>query len=382
MPHVFHREALKRDPSDIRTNIALGKTALKNGDYVKARNYFTTAIKRITKDYTRPLDCEVLYLQGITLKALGLYDEAVDTLYRATWDYAWHSAAYLELARISCEQGNFEKALLQIEESLSTNTKNNSAINLKASVLRKLNDFEAAASTLTPLKSDPLDFRACNENYLIANEQGDRVSAENILVSLNKKMRGFDQNYLNLSIDYLNDGLLSESEDVLLRFRGSNQLVDYYLGFISDRKGDKEQAEILFSNGSIQKVDYCFPYRLEEIKILNKALEYNEMDANALYYLGNLLYDKQPAKAIEYWEKAVLSDPGFAIAYRNLGWGYYRNDKNGDQSVSFVIRREVSFIAARFDPFRKDLWNLVHPPLLVPTCNSLLQNSRTAKGCN
>ena len=331
---LYYEEALKRDPSDIRTNIALGKTALKNGDYVKARNYFTTAIKRITKDYTRPLDCEVLYLQGITLKALGLYDEAVDTLYRATWDYAWHSAAYLELARISCEQGNFEKALLQIEESLSTNTKNNSAINLKASVLRKLNDFEAAASTLAPLKSDPLDFRTCNENYLIANEQGDRVSAENILVSLNKKMRGFDQNYLNLSIDYLNDGLLSESEDVLLRFRGSNQLVDYYLGYISDRKGDKEQAEILFSNGSIQKVDYCFPYRLEEIKILNKALEYNEMDANALYYLGNLLYDKQPAKAIEYWEKAVLSDPGFAIAYRNLGWGYHRNDKNVPKAIS------------------------------------------------
>ena len=78
---------------------------LKNGDYENARTYFSRAIKRLTKDYTRPSNCEALYLQGLTLKALGLYDEAIDTLYSATWDYAWHSAAYLELARISLIKG-------------------------------------------------------------------------------------------------------------------------------------------------------------------------------------------------------------------------------------------------------------------------------------
>ena len=69
-----------------------------------------------------------LYLQGLTLKALELYDEAIDTLYRATWDHAWHSAAYLELARISCLKGDFSKALDQVNESLKTNAGNNSAI--------------------------------------------------------------------------------------------------------------------------------------------------------------------------------------------------------------------------------------------------------------
>ena len=332
---LYYEEALKRDPSDFRTNIAMGKTALKNGDYLKARTYFTTAIKRITKDYTRPLDCEVLYLQGVTLKALGLYAEAIDTLYRATWDYAWHSAAYLELARISCEQGDFVKALRQVEESLSTNLRNNNAINLKVAILRKLGDFEAAKSSLAALlKSDPLDFRACNESYLIANEQGDMVLAEQRLFSLNKKMRAFDQNYLEISVEYLNDGLLSESEDMLRRFNGSNQLTDYYLGYISDKKGNREQAAKLFRSGSLQDVDYCFPYRLEEIKILVKALEYNAKDAKAHYYLGNLLYDKQPGKAIEYWEKAVEFDPALAIAYRNLGWGYFRYNKDVPKAIS------------------------------------------------
>jgi len=345
---LYYEEALKRDPFDIRTNIAVGKTALKNGDYLKARTYFSRAIKRITRDYTRPLDCEVMYLQGITLKALDLYTEAMDTLYRATWDYAWHSAAYLELARISCEQGDFVKALQQVNESLSTNLKNNNAINLKASILRKLGDFEGAKSTLAVLlKTDPLDFRASNESYLIAKEQGDRVSAEKCLSSLNKRMRDFDQNYLEIGVEYLNDGLLSESEDMLRRYNGSNQLTDYYLGYISDKIGNKEKAAKLFKSGSEQNVNYCFPYRLETINILNKAIEYNPHDAKAYYFLGNLLFDKQPDKAIEYWEKAVKFDPAMAIAYRNLGWGYFRNNKDISKAISAY---EMAILNNNLDP--------------------------------
>ncbi len=124
----YFNEALKRDPSDIRTNIAVGNVQLKNGEYQLARSSFSRAIKRLTKDYTRPSNCEALFLQGLTLKALGLYDEATDTLYRATWDYAWHAAAFLELARISCIKGDFSKALQQVNESLATNARNNTAI--------------------------------------------------------------------------------------------------------------------------------------------------------------------------------------------------------------------------------------------------------------
>ncbi len=67
--------------------------------------------------------------------------------------------------------------------------------------------------------------------------------------------------------------------------------------------------------------DYCFPFRLESLKVFKAALKSNPKDAKAWYYLGNLLYDKQPEQAMEYWEKAVALDPGFAIAHRNLGWG-------------------------------------------------------------
>ncbi|MCX6223925.1 MAG: DUF5107 domain-containing protein [Bacteroidia bacterium] len=354
----YFEEALKRDPGDIRTNIAVGNEYLKNGEYAIARNYFSTAIKRLTKDYTRPSTCEALYLQGLTLKALELYDEAIDTLYRATWDYAYHSAAYLELARISCLKGDFQKALGQINESLSTNTGNNSAINLKASIRRKLGDFDGARATLAGvIESDPLDFRAGNENYLLAikTKTGTPQDCGKLLSGLNRKMRDFDQNYLELAVGYLNDGLFTEAEEILRRFKGKNQEISYYLGFIQDRNGKRAEAEKYFKEASDQTVDYGFPYRLESEKVLTLASKYDPEDAKPYYYLGNLLYDKQPQKAIEYWEKAVRHDPSLAIAWRNLGWGYYQYSQDLAKAINayekaLSVKKDDPVYYAELDP--------------------------------
>ena len=49
--------------------------------------------------------------------------------------------------------------------------------------------------------------------------------------------------------------------------------------------------------------------------------------------MGNILFDHQPDIAISYWEKAVEIDKQFAIAYRNLGWGYYRAKDNVPEAI-------------------------------------------------
>lgn len=332
----YYDEALKRDPTNIRVNTAVGNKYLKNGDYLTARKYFARAAKRITTDYTRPATCEALYLQGITLKALELYDEAIDTLYRATWDHAYHSAAYFELAQISCIKGDFIKALHQINESLSTNMKNNRAFGLKASIQRKLGDYIGATETLKYLLTkDPLNFRLANEAYLVAKESGDELNAAKELDSFTKKARNFDQNYIELAVGYLNEGLLADAENVLLRYKGDNPIVQYYLGYIQDKMGNRNEATELFKTAQNLSEDYCFPFRLETIKVLRKALDYNKIDGKANYYLGNILYNKQPAKAIAYWENAVENESGLAMAFRNLGWGYYRHYKDFQKAIPF-----------------------------------------------
>ena len=361
----YFDEALRRDPLDVRTNTAVGNMYLKNGEYATARKYFAKAIKRLTKDYTRPSSCEALYLQGITLKALGWYDEAVDTLYRATWDYAWHSAAYLELARISCLKGQYTKALEQVGQSLSTNTGNNSAIALKAALERRLGHYSQATQTLaTIVGHDPLDFRAANEHYLSAREAGNEKLAGQLLTELNHKMRDFDQNYLELAVGYMNDGLNMEAEEVLLRFKGKQQEVSYLLGYLADHEGNSKEAIQRMKEGSALPVDYGFPFRLEMVKVFELVSKYNPLDAMPYYYMGNLLYDKQPQKAIACWEKAVGLDPTLAIAYRNLGWGYFQHNNDVTKAISAYekavnLKKDDPVYYAELDP----LYELNNTPI-------------------
>jgi tetratricopeptide (TPR) repeat protein len=112
-----------------------------------------------------------------------------------------------------------------------------------------------------------------------------------------------------------------EAEDVLRRYSGKDQMVSYYLGYLQDISGNAE-AEKFFSEASAMPTDYVFPFRLEDERVLKEVAYLRPEDAKPLYYLGNLLYDKQPQRAIVYWEKAVQLNPLLAIAWRNLGWGY------------------------------------------------------------
>lgn len=331
----WYKEALIRDAGDIRTNTAVGNHYLKNGDYKTARIYLAKAIKRLTKDYTKPADCEALYLQGLVLKSLGLYEEAIDTLYRASWDNAQHSAAFFQLAQISMIKNDYVKALHQIDESLATNSRNNRAIALKTSILRKLGKYDQAISVIGQKQDiDPLDFRLQNERYLLAKESGANNKADSLYSILKKEMRDYDENYLELANGYVNDGLLKEAEEVLQRIKFENPIFDYYLGFINTKLNKKDIALTYFKNAAKQSVDNVFAHGLETVEVLKTAINLNPNDGKAHYYIGNILYEKQPEFSIESWKTAVKLNPDLAVAFRNIGWGAYRYNKNIPEAIS------------------------------------------------
>ena len=86
----------------------------------------------------------------------------------------------------------------------------------------------------------------------------------------------------------------------------------------------------LFSQAAEDNSAIVFPNKIEEISILQTAIEMNPSDAKAHYYLGNLWYDKrQYDEAIACWEESIKINKNFATAYRNLAIAYYnkRNDK-------------------------------------------------------
>ena len=93
----------------------------------------------------------------------------------------------------------------------------------------------------------------------------------------------------------------------------------------------------------------------------------NPSDAKAPYYLGNLLYELQPERAIGMWERSGDIDNSFALVHRNLGLAYYKtyNDipraiasyekaislNNKDQRWFYEL--DLIYAAARTDPEKR-----------------------------
>lgn len=321
-PNIYFLEALRRDPDDVRCNTQMGIFHRMNGDYEKAKEYLRRSLKRQTSSYTRPADGESMYNLGLVLKAEGNYEAAIDTLYRAVWDYEYASAAYYQLAQISNLCGDREKALKEARMAVDYNGMNIDAKNLMATLLRysgKAADAKRIADEVVTL--DPLNYYATRELVKL----GAKPEAE-----LTKLLRGVSESCLELALYYMNNGFIADTESVLNEAEAVRHYptVEYYLGYLADRRGDKESAKEWFSKAESGCIDYVFPFRLETIEVLGKALEYIPESATTWYYLGNLYYQKQPDKAMEAWNEAVRIKPDFAMALRNLGWGcrFYKED--------------------------------------------------------
>jgi tetratricopeptide (TPR) repeat protein len=326
---LYFQEALKRDPLDIRSNTMMGILQKQDFKLEDGAGHFRRALKRLTANYTRPRNCEPFYHLGVILQQERNYEAAYDTLYRAAWDQNFASAAYFHLAQISIIKQNYEMALSEINRSIDYNSSNIRALNLKTSLLRKMGyKDKAIVQTEAVLEKDALNSYAINEGILL----GGREKEE-----LEKIMQNNPESYLELAVKYLNSGFQNEARLILEQAINSNinrlknyPTIHYYLGYIFSKENNAAKAGDHFNLGKEMPTDYCFPFRFETIDVYLTALAYNPSDSRAYYYLGNLFYDKQPDKAIEYWEKTIKIEEGMAFAYRNLGWGYNqaRNDLN------------------------------------------------------
>ena len=315
-PVNYWSEALRRDPLDARCNNALGLWRLRRGEFVEAERHFRQAITRLTRRNPNPYDGEPNYNLGLCLRYLKRDDEAYDAFYKATWNQAWWAAGYHALAEIDCIRKDWSTALAHLERSLHFNSDNLRARNLKVMVLRQLNRVDEGDAFLREtLKLDPLDWWAR------------QVSGESLVCDL--------QTQLDIVHDHARAGFLDAAVGILENAQassgdlpdqswGAQPLIHYTLGWLEERRGNHAAALKQFRHAATLSPEYCFPSRLEEIEILESAIRANSKDAQAPYYLGNLLYDRsRPEEAIRWWERSAKLNGSFSIVWRNLGMGYF-----------------------------------------------------------
>ena len=308
-PIPYWREALRRDADDARCNNALGLWHLRRGEFAPAEGHFRRAIARLTARNPNPYDGEPYYNLGLALRHLDRDVEAYAAFYKATWNQAWQSASFHALAEIDCRRRDWETALDHLDRSLRLNTDHLRARNLRVIVLRQLGrSAEAESSLRATLALDPLDWWA-------RHLAGDRLACDT-------------QTRIDLALDFVRAGFAAEAIPLLEAatpepYSGTAALRAYYLGWLHHLLGHKKTLAH-FQEAARQPVDYCFPARIEEIAVLQTAMQYHPKDAHAPYLLGNLLYDKRRhADAIPLWERSAKLDPGFPIVWRNLGIGYF-----------------------------------------------------------
>ena len=317
-PADYFLEVLRRDPGDTRSNTQMGVILRKNGEFEKAANHLRRAIRRQTHDYTRPADCEAMYNLGLILKTQGKYAEAMDTLYRATWNFAYNSPANYQLAQMYSQLKDYQNALIRLDEAIQNNGNNWNAVNLKASILRvEGRQAEAKALLEGILAVDPLNIYTTYEL--------DKLNDTSEYVTL---MGGEIEDYLELAILYLHNGFKDEAVKIL---KEADALKEYptvkmWLGYLT---ADKAMYEAALS----MPVDYCNPFRLETIPVLEKAKELFPESDKPYYYLGCLLYNKQQDAAAAQWKKCVELNPQMDLAWRNLGWYNWLYTKNYDEAA-------------------------------------------------
>ena len=288
-PEPYWEEALRRDPGDARAHNALGRWHLRGGEFKLAAVHFGLSIDTLTRLNSNPYDGEPFYNLGLALRYLGFDEEAYSAFYKSTWNYAWRTAGYTALAEIDAKHERWESALYHLALALRTDADHVNARNLQAAILRRLGR-DATAVIRETLALDPLSVWA-------------RHLAERCVPA-------DPQLQLDLAFDYLRAGLKPEAASVL---KAPHPMVLY-------TRGDYAAARRA-------KPDYCFPNRIEEMLVLEAAIAADPRDARALYYLGNLLYDRRRhEEAMCCWEDSARIDPDFSIVWRNLGIGYARDN--------------------------------------------------------
>ncbi|MCD8134784.1 MAG: DUF5107 domain-containing protein [Parabacteroides gordonii] len=323
----FYNEALSRDSMDARVNIEVGKHYIRQGKWEKAALHLNRAQARLSHDYTTVKNTEALYYLGYLYQMTGNTAKAIDAYWAATWTPDFKHRSFYELAVLAVKDKNYKQAMDMITQSLYVGGRDLQALTLKAYILRMQGKKEEAQETIRYIQRiDPLDYWSAAEASL-ATSQG--ASFLNTGTNHNSKGIIAVQELLEVVSNYMTIGA---TEDALTLLNGaialgepyaSYPLLYYYKAYnLLKQNNQTEAVACLDKAGSLSPLNN-YPFRIEEINLFETLLKESPDNSYLHYHLGNLLYYLgQKDTGLNHWIRSTELDPSFAIACRNVGFGY------------------------------------------------------------
>ena len=355
-PEAYWREALRRDPGDVRCHIALGRRALREGRFAGAEEHFDQAIERLAFRHPNPATGEAHYFGGVAARFSKDPDKARERLNKASWNYEWRSAAHYLLACIEAHHGDHDLALEHLDQSLQTNIGNNKARTLKAVILRHRGNVDGALEVLAALlDEDPLDHWA----------RWEKAQIDGALDTFLEVTRNDAQTVLDIAFDYADAGFFDDAA-ALLEAHHAAPVAPVAVPNPSERTPMTHYtlAWLRADPTSLPETpspDRFFPSRLHEQVVLEWVLSTGQADPVAAYGYGNYLYDrKRREEAIDAWERAAREGADWGAVHRNLGIAYWNCRGNADAArtayeKAIALDLSDARILAEFDQLRAKL---------------------------
>ncbi len=318
---TLYRQALALDPGYARALTALGALYSRQGLYRRAYDELTAAVRR-DPDYAL-----AHYHLGIVCRELGDLKATRDHFWATRLDPAVSAQAFYYLGEMALADSNPQGAAGFFRRSLEGNALHSKAHDMLALALRSLGRAEAARATLQRVLADvdPADLLALAELWFL--QPGDET-----LSPLLGRLAGDAQVLLELAQDYAAVGAWQDVVALLRAWPGvpegrpAHAMLYYTLGYAYDKLGDAAAAAHTYDLAAQMDPTYVFPHRLEELRILERALEVHPNDARAHGYLGMLLYAlRRYDEGMQAWRDSLALEPS-AVNHRNLGKALWKRE--------------------------------------------------------
>ncbi|MFE4951934.1 DUF5107 domain-containing protein [Leifsonia sp. NPDC056665] len=309
-PEPYWEEALRRDPGDSRSGIALAERRLHAGRVSDAIELLERAIARQTHRNPNPRDGESYYLLGVARWYAGETKRADDAFAKSAWNAAWRGAAELLRARIAASEGNWAAALVHAENALHVDSDQLQAAAIRVIALRRTGGARKASIALAAARQlDPLD-------AWLSDLDGGPVSSSPDVVA-------------DIAVEYFSLGLWDDVVrlcDVAIRLETEAPVngmptLEPVLRY--------RQREALAHNGDSQPslnadrstwAERSFVSRLEDALLLDRVTAHDNDDAQAAATYGHWLQAHgRFDDAKRMLDRASRLRPSDSVAWRGLG---------------------------------------------------------------
>ena len=330
-PLPYWHEAIRRDPGDSRTRLALADHDYRAGDYRAALEHARVAVARATARNGNPQNAECFYVLGLILRRLGDPTGAARAFAKAAWDGPWADAACYEGALIGLAEGDTAAVLADLERRDAVGGFDARRRSLRIVVLRRLGcDGEAQALARTALRDNPLDDTV---RYLDGGVVPDDAATK-----------------IDLAIDLARAGEHADALSLLERAAfapptaaGNVAPIAHYLSAaILDRLGRAQEAAAERDRARSADRRRAFPAGLDAHDALVAARVADPLDAVATALLATLLYDRgRRREALELWERAVALGLDEPVTHRNAGLAAYNMDGDAERAWGHYERARL-----------------------------------------